>query len=302
GRAPRRAESPRRRGGRGRHGDPGLPARDRGVDRRDRGARKASAAAHHAHREDADRGPRRYRAARRRLQADRPVVRRAAQLHLLVQPRARPRAAGALLRRRAAGDDARGADRGRLPVLRAEVPVHERRSSRADQGKLTAPVSSRAARGTSCGKRFLALLGMTLALKSVITGSGMAVGAHAVPNSVLEKLMDTTDEWIRTRRGVQQRSSVDDCLCSAELGIEAAENALAAAGRTKEEIDAVIFATMTPNYYFPRNGPVLQSKMGFAEQLPTFDIRQQCSGFLYGHDLADSLIRSGKYRRLLLVG
>src|ERR1043165_3252480 len=139
-------------------------------------------------------------------------------------------------------------------------------------------------------------------MKSVITGSGMAVGAHAVPNAVLEKIMDTTDEWIRTRSGVQQRYYVEDGVGSAELGIEAAEKALASAGRTRDDIDAVIFATMTPNFYFPGNGPVLQAKMGFRESLPTFDIRQQCSGFLYGLDLADSLIRSGKYRRLLLVG
>jgi 3-oxoacyl-[acyl-carrier-protein] synthase-3 len=82
----------------------------------------------------------------------------------------------------------------------------------------------------------------------------------------------------------------------------AAGEALRAAGRTKEEIDAIIFATMTPDHFFPGNGPVLQAKMGFAESTPTFDIRQQCSGFLYGLDLADSLVRSGKYKRVLLIG
>jgi 3-oxoacyl-[acyl-carrier-protein] synthase III len=95
---------------------------------------------------------------------------------------------------------------------------------------------------------------------------------------------------------------VDDGQGSSELGRMAAEGALAAAGRTKEEIDAIVFATMTPDYFFPGNGPVLQARMGFPESLPTFDIRQQCSGFLYGFDLADSLIRSGKYRRVLLIG
>jgi 3-oxoacyl-[acyl-carrier-protein] synthase-3 len=76
---------------------------------------------------------------------------------------------------------------------------------------------------------------------------------------------------------------------------------MTAAGVTTKDIDAVIFATMTPNYYFPGNGPVLQAKMGFGE-IPTFDIRQQCSGFLYGLDLADSLIQSRKFRRILLIG
>jgi 3-oxoacyl-[acyl-carrier-protein] synthase-3 len=82
----------------------------------------------------------------------------------------------------------------------------------------------------------------------------------------------------------------------------AAEEALRAAGRTKDDIDAIIFATMTPDHFFPGNGPVVQAKMGFPQTTPTFDIRQQCSGFVYGLDLADSLLRSGKYKRILLIG
>jgi len=139
-------------------------------------------------------------------------------------------------------------------------------------------------------------------MKAVITGSGIGVPKNVVTNDALAQIMDTSDEWIRTRSGIQQRYYADAGQGSAELGILAAESALAAAGRTKDDIDAVIFATMTPNFHFPGNGPVVQAKMGFRESLPTFDIRQQCSGFLYGLDLADSLIRSGKYRRLLLIG
>jgi 3-oxoacyl-[acyl-carrier-protein] synthase-3 len=81
----------------------------------------------------------------------------------------------------------------------------------------------------------------------------------------------------------------------------AAEKALAAAGCQGSDIDAVIFATMTPDHFFPGNGPLLQQRLGLGS-IPTFDIRQQCSGFLYGLDLGDSLIRSGKYKRVLLVG
>ncbi len=139
-------------------------------------------------------------------------------------------------------------------------------------------------------------------MKSVITGSGIGIPKNIVRNEALARIMDTSDEWIRTRSGVEERRYADPGQGSAELGAMAAEGALQAAGRSKEEIDVVIFATMTPNFYFPGNGPVLQAKMGFAESMPTFDIRQQCSGFLYGLDLADSLIRSGKYRRLLLIG
>ncbi|MBV8517630.1 MAG: ketoacyl-ACP synthase III [Acidobacteria bacterium] len=139
-------------------------------------------------------------------------------------------------------------------------------------------------------------------VKSVITGTGIAVGQNVVKNDALAKIMDTSDEWIRTRSGVEQRHYVNPGTGSTDLGRIAAEGALAKAGRTKEELDAVIFATMTPDHFFPGNGPVLQAKMGLRESMPTFDIRQQCSGFLYGLDLADSLIRSGKYQRLLLVG
>ena len=139
-------------------------------------------------------------------------------------------------------------------------------------------------------------------MRSVITGSGIGIPKNVVPNEILGRIMDTSDEWIRTRSGIEQRYYADPGQGSAALGILAAEQALAAAGRTKEEIDAIVFATMTPDHFFPGNGPVLQTRMGFSETTPTFDIRQQCSGFLYGLDLADSLIRSGKYRKILLIG
>jgi 3-oxoacyl-[acyl-carrier-protein] synthase-3 len=138
-------------------------------------------------------------------------------------------------------------------------------------------------------------------MKSIITGSGIGIPKNVVPNDALTKIMDTSDEWIRQRSGVIERRYADDGQSSADLGMIAAQNALAAANRTTDDIDALIFATMTPAFYFPGNGPVVQAKMGFAE-IPTFDIRQQCSGFLYGLDLADSLIQSGKHQRVLLIG
>ncbi|HKO58788.1 MAG TPA: 3-oxoacyl-[acyl-carrier-protein] synthase III C-terminal domain-containing protein [Thermoanaerobaculia bacterium] len=138
-------------------------------------------------------------------------------------------------------------------------------------------------------------------MRSVITGSGIGIPKNVVKNEVLSRIMDTSDEWIRTRSGIEQRHYAEPGEGSAELGMIAARNALAAAERQTGDIDALVFATMTPNYFFPGNGPVVQAKMGFGE-IPTFDIRQQCSGFLYGLDLADSLIRSGKHRRVLLIG
>jgi len=139
-------------------------------------------------------------------------------------------------------------------------------------------------------------------MKSVITGSGIGIPKNVVPNEKLARIMDTSDEWIQTRSGIKQRHYADPGQSSSDLGMMAAEAAMKAAGRTKDDIDALIFATMTPDHFFPGNGPVVQAKMGFRESLPAFDIRQQCSGFLYGLDLADSLIRSGKYARILLIG
>jgi 3-oxoacyl-[acyl-carrier-protein] synthase-3 len=139
-------------------------------------------------------------------------------------------------------------------------------------------------------------------MRSIITGTGIGIPKNLVRNEVLSRIMDTSDEWIRTRSGIEQRYYADPGQGSAELGMIAADAALAAAGRGKNDVDAIVFATMTPNHFFPGNGPVMQAKMGFPESIPTFDIRQQCSGFLYGLDLADSLIRSGKHKRVLLVG
>jgi 3-oxoacyl-[acyl-carrier-protein] synthase-3 len=138
-------------------------------------------------------------------------------------------------------------------------------------------------------------------MRSVITGSGIGIPKNLVPNDALAKIMDTSDEWIRTRSGIEQRYYVDPGQGSASLGMIAAEAALKAASRDKSEIEAIIFATMTPDHFFPGNGPVMQATMGFGE-IPTFDIRQQCSGFLYALDLADSLIRSRKFKHVLVIG
>jgi 3-oxoacyl-[acyl-carrier-protein] synthase-3 len=139
-------------------------------------------------------------------------------------------------------------------------------------------------------------------MRAQITGSGIGLPPHVVTNDALARIMDTSDEWIRTRSGIEQRYYASPGQGSTELGAIAAERALQTAGRTKEDVDAVVFATMTPDHFLPGNGPLLQARLGFPTNIPTFDIRQQCSGFLYGLDLADSLIRSGKYKCVLLVG
>ncbi|HEY3400773.1 MAG TPA: beta-ketoacyl-ACP synthase III [Geothrix sp.] len=138
-------------------------------------------------------------------------------------------------------------------------------------------------------------------MRSVITGTGIGVPPHIVTNEALSRLMDTSDEWIRVRSGIQERRYAEPGQGSTDLGVIAARNAIADAGLTPADIDAVLFATMTPDHVLPGNGPLLQVALGLRD-IPTFDIRQQCSGFLYGLELADLLLQSGRYRRVLLVG
>jgi 3-oxoacyl-[acyl-carrier-protein] synthase-3 len=118
---------------------------------------------------------------------------------------------------------------------------------------------------------------------------------------MLARIMDTTDAWIRERSGVETRYFVSPGTATSDLGVAAAGKALEMAGVAKEDVDLVVFATMTPDHYFPGCGSILQSKLGL-RPVPCFDIRQQCTGFLYGLQLVDAHIRSGLARTALLVG
>jgi 3-oxoacyl-[acyl-carrier-protein] synthase-3 len=138
-------------------------------------------------------------------------------------------------------------------------------------------------------------------MRTIATGSGFVLGEHRVTNEQLGRVCDTTDEWIRERTGVETRYYVADGTTTSDLGVRAARIALDHAGLSPDAIDYAIFATMTPDYYFPGCGALLQHKLGLRE-IPTLDIRQQCTGFLYGLQVADALVRSGAARRVLLVG
>src|SRR5215468_4750013 len=114
-----------------------------------------------------------------------------------------------------------------------------------------------------------------------IIGSGFVTGEHLVTNDQLARLMDTSDEWIRERSGVETRYYVEAGTSTSDLGLKAAQAALADAKVDKGEIDYIVFATMTPDHFFPGCGGLLQSKLGLGT-VPAVDIRQQCTGFLYG--------------------
>ena len=138
-------------------------------------------------------------------------------------------------------------------------------------------------------------------MRSVITGTGMYIPEATVDNHALAKIMDTSDEWIQVRTGIVKRQYAAPDQASSDLAVPACRQAIENAGLKPEEIDYVIFATMTPDYFFPGSAPYLQRKLGL-EQVPCLDIRQQCAGFVYALQLTDALIRSGQHRRVLVVG
>ncbi len=136
---------------------------------------------------------------------------------------------------------------------------------------------------------------------TVVTGSGFVVGEHLVKNAELARVCETSDQWIRERTGIEQRYFAADGTSTSELGARAARVAMEQAGVGPADIDYVVFATMTPDYQFPGCGVLVQAKLGLGN-IPTLDIRQQCTGFIYGLQVADALLRAGQAKRLLLVG
>lgn len=137
-------------------------------------------------------------------------------------------------------------------------------------------------------------------LRSRITGVGSYVPSRVVTNDDLKAFMDTSDEWIRQRTGIQERRWSEGESCS-DLAFVAAERALAAAKLDKSKIDLIVLATLSPDHDFPGTGCYLQAKLGLPG-IPALDVRQQCSGFLYGLSVADQFVRSGMYRNVLVVG
>jgi 3-oxoacyl-[acyl-carrier-protein] synthase-3 len=135
----------------------------------------------------------------------------------------------------------------------------------------------------------------------VLTGCGVAIPPLTVSNHVLARVMETDDAWIRERTGIESRRFVEPGVGSADLGAEAARDALEEAGLEAAAIDYLVCATMTPDHYFPGSGTLIQQRLGLGT-VPALDIRQQCAGFAYGLQIVDSLIRSGTARRVLLVG
>ena len=134
-----------------------------------------------------------------------------------------------------------------------------------------------------------------------IAGAGFFVPPKIVTNHDLSKYMNTSDEWIRERTGIQERRFVEKGMGPSDLAIPATEQALESAGLSIGDIDFMIFATSTPDYYIPGSGCLLQEKMGFNE-IGALDIRVQCAGFVYGLSIAEQYIKTGTFENILLIG
>src|SRR3990170_3963696 len=139
-------------------------------------------------------------------------------------------------------------------------------------------------------------------MRSLILGTGRAPPSRVVTNDDLAALMDTSDDWIRARTGIQERRWIEAGDAGVGLGKQAALEALAMAGLEPEELDAIVYATSTPDRFTPGNGVYLQRELGITTTIPAIDLRMQCAGFVYALSIADGYIRTESFRRILVVG
>lgn len=138
---------------------------------------------------------------------------------------------------------------------------------------------------------------------SRIAGIGHYVPDNVITNKDLEKLMETSDEWIQERTGIRERRFVkpDSDDAPSTMGTKAARIAIKNAGLTPGDIDFIVFATLSPDYYFPGPGVMVQEQLGIGE-IGALDVRNQCSGFVYGLSVADQFIKTGMYDNVLVIG
>jgi len=136
---------------------------------------------------------------------------------------------------------------------------------------------------------------------SRIAGTGGYLPAKVLANSELERMVDTTDEWIHSRTGIRQRHIAAEEEMTSDLALQAGRKALEAAGIKATDLDLIVVATTTPDMVFPSTACILQAKLG-AKNCPAFDVQAVCSGFIFGLATADQYMRSGHYRNALVVG
>ena len=139
-------------------------------------------------------------------------------------------------------------------------------------------------------------------LQSKIAGIGYYVPKNVYTNNDLTRFMDTSDEWIQERTGIKERRYADRIgETTTTMGVEAAKIAIERAQITPQDVDFIIFATLSPDYYFPGCAVLLQREMGMNE-VGALDVRNQCSGFIYALSIADQFVKTGMYKNVLVVG
>ncbi len=134
-----------------------------------------------------------------------------------------------------------------------------------------------------------------------IAGVGHFVPTKVLTNADLERMLDTSDEWITTRTGMKERHIAAADEPTSDIALAAARNALANAGLVATDLDCIIVATVTPDYAFPATACIVGAKLGI-QGVPGFDMEIACSGFIYGLTVASSMIRTGVFKRILLIG
>jgi 3-oxoacyl-[acyl-carrier-protein] synthase-3 len=139
-----------------------------------------------------------------------------------------------------------------------------------------------------------------MAINARITGTGHCVPNRIVTNHDLAKLMNTSDEWIQQRSGISARRHVDDGIAPSDIGVEAALKAIESAGLKPNDIDLLLVTTLSSEHTFPGTAAFIQRKLNIGT-IPAFDLRAQCSGFLYGLSVAKAFVNSCQYKRVLLV-
>ena len=135
----------------------------------------------------------------------------------------------------------------------------------------------------------------------IITGTGSYTPANVLTNDDMSKIVDTSDEWIRTRSGISERCFAAEGEATSDMAVTAAEKAILAAGIDRKDIDLIIVATMTPDMPFPSSACILQSKLGLGN-ITAFDIQAACSGFIYALNTGCNMLRSGAYKKALIIG
>ncbi len=140
-------------------------------------------------------------------------------------------------------------------------------------------------------------------IRSLITGTGSHLPEKCLTNDDLAKMVDTSNAWIRTRTGIVERRIAAEGETTSDLAVEAGRRAMAAAGIGVDDLDMILVATTTPDLVFPATATIVQRKLGAHRRaIPAFDIQAVCSGFIYGLSVADSFIRGGGAKQVLVIG